>query len=98
MAIGIAKVRFLGHLRTQLGLSEINVEVVGNETLTSFLKKLSNLFPSLRDIIKSVIEFRGEYLLLLNDVDVNVYGELDKVVVKDCDILTIVPIVHGGRT
>lgn len=47
-------------------------------------------------MVNSIKEFSGEYMLLINDVDVNVYGGLDNVKIKNDDVVVFVPIVHGG--
>lgn len=51
----------------------------------------------LHSIIDSVKEHSGEYLLLINGVDINVYGDLNSVKVKNDDAIIFIPIVHGGK-
>lgn len=63
-----------------------------------FLDKLADSYPELNDVIKNVKEGSGEYLLLVNDIDINVYGGIDKVRIRNSDTIIFVPIVHGGRT
>lgn len=64
--------------------------------MASFLSKLESLLPQLRDVIRSIRKLEGEYLLLINSVDINVYEDPDKIIIRDSDTLTFVPIVHGG--
>lgn len=95
--VPIVKVRFLGHLRTRLNIDELNIPVEGEISLTDLLTKISNLKPELQQIIKSIVEYTSEYLLLINDVDINVYGDLNKVKIRDGDTVVFVPVVHGGK-
>lgn len=74
----------------------MEIEIKNVESLISFLNKLIDLFPNLRDIVKNLIESRGEYLLLINDVDIGVYGDLSVINIKNSDVLIFIPIVHGG--
>lgn len=85
--------RFLGHLRSRIGLSEIDVETYGGELLRDFFNKLADILPELKHVVNDPL---GEYLILINDVDVNVYGGINSVVIKSEDVITIIPIVHGG--
>lgn len=88
--------KFLGHLRTRFGLSEVEVPISSEESLMVFLDKLSNLYPELRAVIENIRESSGEYLLLINGIDVNVYGDISKVEIKNNDEIIFLPIVHGG--
>lgn len=88
----------MGHLRVRLRTNEIEITITDEESLYTVLDKLVNTYSELYDIVKNVKESLGEYLLLVNDVDVNVYGGIDKVKVRNSDTITFVPIVHGGRT
>lgn len=94
----IVKVRFLGHLRTILGVTETNIEIQNNEVLANFLDKLANLLPQLGNVIKDIKEHSGEYLLLINDVDVNVYGDIKEILIKNGDTIIFIPIAHGGKS
>ncbi|MEM1541294.1 MAG: MoaD/ThiS family protein [Ignisphaera sp.] len=87
--------RFLGHLKSRIGLPEVDVEIHDEEPLHNFLTRLANRVPELKSIINSR-DLQNEYLILVNDVDVNVYGEIDNAVVKNEDTITIIPIAHGG--
>lgn len=87
----------MGHLRVRLKTDEIEISIASEEPLHLFLDRLANSYPDLCDVIKSIKDNTGEYLLLVNDVDVNIYGGIDKVRVRDNDILIFVPVVHGGR-
>lgn len=92
----IVKVKFLGHLRTRFGLSEVEIPISSEESLMVFLDKLSNLYPELRAVIENIRESSGEYLLLINGIDVNVYGDISKVEIKNNDEIIFLPTVHGG--
>jgi len=92
----IVKVKFLGHLKTRINLDELSIPIEGEEPLVDFLTKIVNLKPELQQVIKSIKEFSGEYLFLINDVDIHVYGDLDKIKIKNDDVIVFVPIAHGG--
>lgn len=91
--------RLLGHLKQRAGFSEIDVDIQNEETLPHFLQTLSSIYPTLQEVVKAFLEGRryGEYLLLINDVDANVYDKIDDIVIKNSDVITIVPVVHGGN-
>uniref|UniRef100_A0A7C2VH61 MoaD/ThiS family protein n=1 Tax=Ignisphaera aggregans TaxID=334771 RepID=A0A7C2VH61_9CREN len=72
--------------------------VQGDEPLTNLLERLKMLYPGLRDVIDSIKELAGEYILLINGVDANVYGDIESIKIKDDDIITLVPIAHGGSS
>ncbi|MEM1525558.1 MAG: MoaD/ThiS family protein [Ignisphaera sp.] len=88
--------KFLGHIRTRFGLSEIEVPISSEESLMTFLDKLSNLYPELQPVIENIKESSSEYLILINGIDVNVHGDVNKVEIKNGDEVIFLPIVHGG--
>lgn len=88
--------KFLGHLRTRFGLNEVEVAIGNEESLTDFLGKLANLYPELQTVIRNITEYSGEYLILINGIDVNVYGDISRIKVRNSDEITFLPIVHGG--
>ena len=94
--ITIVKIKLLGHTKSFTGSAELEIVLAEPKSLKQFLAELSEKYPKLRVVVEEVLTFHGEYLLLLNDIDVGVYGDLDKVVIRDGDTLTVVPIVHGG--
>ncbi|MEM1645873.1 MAG: MoaD/ThiS family protein [Ignisphaera sp.] len=92
----IAKVKLLGYLRTRFGLNEIEIAIEDEESLMNFLDKLVNLYPEFQTIIKNITEYSGEYLVLINGIDINVYGDISKVKIRNSDEIIFLPIVHGG--
>lgn len=87
--------KFLGHLKSRINKSEITIDIHNTETLRNFIIKLVDIVPELRDII-SKEDILNNYLILVNDIDINVYGGVDKFIVKNEDIVTLIPIAHGG--
>lgn len=86
------KVKLIPPLDKEVGSKEINVSMKESTTVFDILNKLS-LEYKVRLVIDN--DLNPGYLVLLNDKDINVLEGL-KTKVKNGDILTIIPVSHGG--
>ncbi len=89
------KVKFLGALRSAAGSGEVEVELGEGANLRDLLKYLRGRFPELENVVRSGGELSPSYLLFVNDTDAELLGGLNYVV-KDGDVIVIVPVTHGG--
>jgi len=83
------KVVFVGHLKKLFGKEEVNLD--GNfRDISEFFIYISNLREDKRISIN-----RQNTLFFVNGVEISALGELGTKLKGD-DIITLVPITHGG--
>jgi molybdopterin converting factor small subunit len=83
------EVVFIGHLKKLFGKEEVNLD--------KNLKDISELFVYLSDLRedKRVTVNRHNTLFFVNGVEISALGDLGTKLKED-DIITLVPITHGG--
>ena len=93
------KVKFLGPLKTALGKNEFTVELDKDGTLEALIIYLKKTIPGFSEAaLKSyeMNDLRPEILVLINDREVFDRKRLNEVILKENDIITFIPMVHGG--
>jgi len=88
-------VRFRGPIAREIegGTMEVNLEY--GLTLRNLFDKILKENPYLQGVWKDPVEIDRDSMILCNEVDIGVTGGLETTL-KDGDILTILPLVHGG--
>lgn len=71
------------------------MEIEDGLTLNDLFVKIIEQNSYLHSIWKEPKEIDRDSMILCNEVDIGVTGGLDTIL-RDGDILTIVPLVHGG--
>ncbi|MEM0205256.1 MAG: MoaD/ThiS family protein [Nitrososphaerota archaeon] len=87
------KVELIGHLKSVVGKDVLELKIEGNVPLLEVLKILPK---ELKDILLEDGKLRPGFLLLLNGSDIRSLNKDVKTIVLDGDVLTIIPIIHGG--
>ncbi|MEM1665823.1 MAG: MoaD/ThiS family protein [Nitrososphaerota archaeon] len=87
------KVELIGHLKSVVGKDVLELKIEGNVPLLEVLKILPK---ELKDILLKDGKLRPGFLLLLNGSDIRSLNKDVKTIVLDGDVLTIIPIIHGG--
>lgn len=87
------KVELIGHLRSVINKDVLELKIEGH---ISFLEVLKMLPKELKDILLENEKPRPGFLLLLNGSDVRSLSKGVETLVLDGDVLTIIPIIHGG--
>lgn len=97
-AIAAVTVRFLGRVKRDVGLGQVQLPMEPGErvTLGALLRRVQELYPRLREYLSPEGRPRRDVIVLFNGVDVNVYDDLDGVPVEGGSELVFVPITHGG--
>ncbi len=86
--IGLIRVRLLGHLKTLFNSEEIEMKET-RISVKDILRRLEKLGPQGGGLSP------GSLLVAVNGVEASTLGGTD-VLVGDGDIVTIIPVVHGG--
>ncbi len=89
------KIRLLGSLKLYAGKEEIEIDVKEETRLREVLKDLVRREPSLSRAIEQDGKVKPGYLIFINDADYMVFEGLETVV-RNSDVITILPISHGG--
>ena len=77
-------------------MQEGSIEVEADaESLQSVLKMILEKAPYLMTIWASVEEMDRDALILVNNVDIGLTGGLGTVL-KEGDVVSVLPLVHGG--
>jgi molybdopterin converting factor small subunit len=84
----LPKIYFVGHLKEVFGSDFIEVKA---EKLSEALKDLSFKVTDFLDLDGKP---SGKYIFLINGADSSLYG--DDPYINEGDVVTIVPISHGG--
>ena len=88
-------IRFRGPIAREIEGGVVEMELDDGFTLNDLFVKILGEVSYLQRIWKVPPEIDRDSMILCNDVDIGVTGGL-KTTLKDGDILTIVPLVHGG--
>jgi molybdopterin converting factor small subunit len=91
----IITIRFRGPLANRITGGAIEMNVEEGLTISGLLDTLLQHEPNVKTLWRNPIEVDRDSLILCNDVDIGVVGGLDAIA-RDGDILTILPLVHGG--
>ena len=88
-------VRFKGPIGGHVTGGAVEVELQNESTISELLSRLMQQVPYLQTIWNSASEIDRDSMILCNEVDIGVSGGLSSIV-NDGDVLTILPLVHGG--
>ncbi len=88
-------VRFRGPIGGHVTGGAVEVELQNGATINELLSRVMQQVPYLQTIWNSAIEIDRDSMILCNEVDIGVSGGLSSLV-NDGDVLTILPLVHGG--
>lgn len=88
-------VRFRGPIAREIESSTLEIEIDDGLTLQDLFIKMIEHDSYLQSVWKGPAEVDRDSMILYNDVDIGITGGLDTTL-KDGDILTILPLVHGG--
>ena len=88
-------IRFRGPIAREIEDGVVEMELEDGLTLNDLFVKIIGNVSYLQSIWKVPAEIDRDSMILCNEVDIGVTGGL-KTTLKDGDILTIVPLVHGG--
>lgn len=88
-------IQFRGPIAVHIAGGVLEMNVQEGLTIASLLDLVMQQESYVRTVWRSPTEIDRNSLILCNDIDIGVVGGLD-VVAKDGDILTILPLVHGG--
>jgi len=92
----IAKIKFLGRFKADVGFSSIDISIQGRTPIKSLLKELRQSYKTLSEVIDEDGTPRYDIMILINGVDINVVENLDELYIEDSDEILLVPITHGG--
>jgi len=81
-------VKYIANLKTRVGVDQEKIEA---RTLREVISKVSEKVPDLIDFDGKTT---GLYVILVNDVDYRLLGE--EYILGDNDVITILPVIHGG--
>ncbi|MHA1137693.1 MAG: MoaD/ThiS family protein [Candidatus Thorarchaeota archaeon] len=88
-------VRFRGPIAREIENGILEVELEEGLTLRDLFSKILAQNSYLQGVWRNPVEIDRDSMILCNEVDIGVTGGLETTL-KDGDILTIVPLVHGG--
>ncbi len=88
-------VRFRGPIAREIENGTLEMEIEDGLTLNDLFVKIIEQNSYLQSIWKEPKEIDRDSMILCNEVDIGVTGGLETIL-NDGDILTIVPLVHGG--
>ena len=88
-------VRFRGPIAREIENGTLKMEIENGLTLNDLFAKIIEQNSYLQSIWKKPAEIDRDSMILCNEVDIGITGGLNTAL-KDGDILTIVPLVHGG--
>jgi molybdopterin converting factor small subunit len=88
-------IRFRGPIAGHITGGALEMDVKEGLTIASLLDVVIEQEPYVRTLWKDPTEIDRDSLILCNDVDIGVIGGLDAIA-RNGDVLTILPLVHGG--
>ena len=88
-------IRFRGPIAREIEGGIVEVELEKSSTLRNLFSKILEQNSYLQSVWRKPAEIDRDSMILYNDVDIGVTGGLETTL-KDGDILTILPLVHGG--
>jgi molybdopterin converting factor small subunit len=92
----VVQIRVMGSLKDVIGQS-LQKSLTADSTISDLLWSLSNEFDQQikKKFARSLVELYPTLFILLNDVDISLFEE-EHTKLSEGDIITILPIVHGG--
>lgn len=93
--IAKVKIELLGVLRSILNRDFIEVKLEEGLTIGEVLRIAASKYEQLREAIDELGNLKTTYLLFINGKDVSLLGG-NNYKVKDGDVLTLIPVSHGG--
>ena len=91
----IVEIKFKGPISKQIDSDSVMVEIKSESLLADVLMKMLEDQSFLQNIWRNPEEIDRDSMILCNGVDIAVHGGL-KMVMNGGDVLTILPLVHGG--
>jgi molybdopterin converting factor small subunit len=88
-------IRFRGPVARHIAGGAVEIEVQEGLTITELLSRVIKQEPFLQTLWTNPTEIDRDSMILFNEVDIGVAGGLDAIV-NEGDVLTILPLVHGG--
>lgn len=88
-------IRFRGPIAREIENGTLEMEIDDSFTLKDLFVKMIEQDSCLQSMWKKPTEIDRDSMILCNEVDIGVTGGLETTL-KDGDILTILPLVHGG--
>ena len=88
-------VHFRGPIAREIENGTLEMEIENGLTLNDLFVKIIEQNSYLQSIWKEPKEIDRDSMILCNEVDIGVTGGFNTTL-KDGDILTILPLVHGG--
>ncbi|MFW9843140.1 MAG: MoaD/ThiS family protein [Candidatus Thorarchaeota archaeon] len=88
-------VKFLGPIAREIKDGVVEVELEDGLTLRDLFSKILEQDPYLQSVWRNPTEIDRDSMILCNEVDIGITGGLETVLNNE-DILTILPLVHGG--
>ncbi len=89
------EIKFKGPISKQIDSDSVMVDIESGSSLTDVLQKVIDEKSFLQSIWREPQEIDRDSMILCNEVDIAVLGGL-KMIMKEGDVLTILPLVHGG--
>ena len=88
-------VRFRGPIAREIEGGIVEVELEEGLTLRDLFSKILRQNSYLQSVWRNPEEIDRDSMILCNEVDIGITGGLETVL-KDGDILMLLPLVHGG--
>ena len=88
-------IRFRGPIAREIENGTLEMELEDGFTLHDLFVKMLEHDSYLQSVWRNPTEIDRDSLILCNEVDIGITGGL-KTILKDGDILTLLPLVHGG--
>jgi len=86
---------FRGPIARRIDSDSVCIDAKAGTTISEILTRLIEREDNLKGIWQNPSEIDRDSMILCNDVDIAVFGGL-KMKIEEGDILTILPLVHGG--
>ena len=90
------KILLIGSLRNLFGCSEISLDETKEMPFTELIRKLCTKDRRFEQVFELNGTPRPGYLVLVDQVDVRIFDDVSKILVKPESVITIIPVVHGG--
>ncbi|HID80360.1 MAG TPA: hypothetical protein EYP48_01430 [Ignisphaera sp.] len=90
------KILLMGSLRNIFGCAEISLDETKEMSFTELIRKLCAKDKRFEQIFEPNGAPRPGYLVLVDQVDVRIFDDMSKILVKSESVITIIPVVHGG--
>lgn len=86
---------FKGPISKRINYSSIEIEAEKRTTLSEVLVKIIKDEPYLQSVWRKPDEIDRDSMILCNGIEIGVLGGLE-MMMREGDVLTILPLVHGG--